>query len=106
MSEAKLTRTVVVANPNGLHMRPASLIAKLANQYESKIELVRGNQRIDGKSMLEIVTLDAEHGTSLTIEAFVPDAEAAGEALAELFASKFPDVEAETTKDPSRSRPP
>jgi phosphocarrier protein HPr len=100
MSEAKLTRTVVVANPNGLHMRPASLIAKLANQYESRIELVRGNERVDGKSMLEIVTLVAEHGTNLTIEAFGPDAEAAVESLAELFASKFADVEEETPKDP------
>jgi phosphocarrier protein HPr len=100
MSEAKLTRTVVVANPNGLHMRPASLIAKLANQYESRIELVRGNERVDGKSMLEIVTLVAEHGTNLTIEASGPDAEAAVESLAELFASKFADVEEETPKDP------
>jgi phosphotransferase system HPr (HPr) family protein len=90
----------VVANPNGLHMRPASLIAKLANQYESRIELVRGNERVDGKSMLEIVTLVAEHGTNLTIEAFGPDAEAAVESLAELFASKFADVEEETPKDP------
>ncbi len=100
MSEAKLTRTVVVANPNGLHMRPASLIAKLANQYESRIELVRGNERVDGKSMLEIVTLVAEHGTNLTIEASGPDAEAAVESLAELFASKFADVEEETPKNP------
>jgi phosphotransferase system HPr (HPr) family protein len=100
MSEAKLTRTVVVANPNGLHMRPASLIAKLANQYESRIELVRGNERVDGKSMLEIVTLVAEHGTNLTIEASGPDAEAAVESLAGLFASKFADVEEETPKNP------
>jgi phosphotransferase system HPr (HPr) family protein len=100
MNEAKLTRTVVVANPNGLHMRPASLIAKLANQYESRIELVRGNERVDGKSMLEIVTLVAEHGTNLMIEASGPDAEAAVDSLAELFASKFADVEEETPKDP------
>ncbi|HKD38615.1 MAG TPA: HPr family phosphocarrier protein [Pirellulales bacterium] len=100
MSEAKLSRTVVVANPNGLHMRPASLIAKLANQFQSKIELVRGQERVDGKSMLEIVTLVAEHGTNLTIEASGPDAEAAVEALAVLFASQFADVEEETSKDP------
>ena len=100
MSEAKLTRTVVVANPNGLHMRPASLIAKLANQYESRIALVRGNERVDGKSMLEIVTLVAEHGTNLTIEASGPDAEEAVESLAELFAGKFAALEEETPKNP------
>ena len=97
MSEAKLTRTVVVANAHGLHMRPASLIAKLADSFQSKIELVRGNDRVNGKSTLEIATLAAEHGTHLTIEASGPDAEAAVAALVELFASKFAIVEDENT---------
>jgi phosphocarrier protein HPr len=97
MSEVKLTRTVVVANSQGLHARPANLIMKLANQYQSRIELVKGNERVDGKSILEILTLGAEPGTNLIIEAAGPDAEAALEALAELFASKFADVEEENT---------
>jgi phosphotransferase system HPr (HPr) family protein len=70
---------------------------KLANQYESRIELVKGNERVDGKSILEILTLGAEPGTNLIIEAAGPDAEAALEALAELFASKFADGEEENT---------
>ncbi|HEV3416319.1 MAG TPA: HPr family phosphocarrier protein [Pirellulales bacterium] len=97
MSEVNLTRTVVVANSQGLHARPANLIMKLASQYQSRIELVKGNERVDGKSILEILTLGAEPGTSLVIEAAGPDAEAALDALAELFASKFADVEEENT---------
>ncbi|HEV2972325.1 MAG TPA: HPr family phosphocarrier protein [Pirellulales bacterium] len=97
MSDVKLTRAVVVANSQGLHARPANLIMKLANQYESRIELVKGNERVDGKSILEILTLGAEPGTNLIIEAAGPDAEAALEALAELFASKFADGEEENT---------
>jgi len=89
MSEVKLSRSVVVGNANGLHLRPASLIAKLAGQYESKIELVKDSQRVDGKSVLEIVTLMAEHGTELTIEANGADAETAITALVALFASNF-----------------
>jgi phosphotransferase system HPr (HPr) family protein len=97
MSEVNLTRTVVVANSQGLHARPANLIMKLASQYQSRIELVKGNERVDGKSILEILTLGAEPGTSLVIEAAGPDAEAALDALAELFASEFADVEEENT---------
>ena len=97
MSEAKLTRTVVVANAHGLHMRPASLISKLANQFESKIILVKGSERVDGKSVLEIVTLGAEPGTSLTIETYGTDAEAALDALVELFAGKFAELDEENT---------
>ena len=60
MSEAKLTRTVVVANAQGLHMRPTNLIWGSPVNSKSKIELVKGNQRVDGKSVLDIVTLGAE----------------------------------------------
>ncbi len=92
----KLSRDVVVANTQGLHARPANLIMKLANQYQSRIELIKGNERVDGKSILEILTLGAAPGTTLVIEATGPDAEAAVEALATLFASKFSEVENET----------
>jgi phosphocarrier protein HPr len=93
MSESKSTRAVVVANAQGLHARPASLIMKLANQFESKIELIKDNQSVDGKSIIEILTLGAAPGTNLIIEATGPDAEAALDALAELFASKFAEIE-------------
>ncbi len=93
MSEAKLTRSVVVGNANGLHLRPASLIAKLAGQYQSKIELVKGNERVDCKSIMSIISLVAEHGAGLVIEASGADAEAAVGALAELFASNFAAME-------------
>jgi len=92
----KLSRDVVVANTQGLHARPANLIMKLANQYQSRIELIKGNERVDGKSILEILTLGAAPGTTLVIEATGPDAEAAVEALVTLFASKFAEVENET----------
>ena len=93
MSESKSTRAVVVANAQGLHARPASLIMKLANQFESKIELIKDNQSVDGKSIIEILTLGAAPGTNLIIVATGPDAEAALDALAELFASKFAEIE-------------
>jgi phosphocarrier protein HPr len=97
MSEVKSTRAVVVANAQGLHARPASLIMKLANQFQARIELIKDNQRVDGKSIIEILTLGAAPGTSLIIEASGPDAETALDALAELFASKFADTEENTT---------
>jgi phosphocarrier protein HPr len=93
MSEPKSTRAVVVANAQGLHARPASLIMKLANQFESKIELIKDNQRVDGKSIIEILTLGAAPGTNLIIEATGPDAEAALDALAELITSNFAETE-------------
>jgi phosphotransferase system HPr (HPr) family protein len=97
MSEPRSSRAVVVANAQGLHARPASLIMKLANQFASKIELIKENQRVDGKSIIEILTLGAAPGTNLIIEATGPDAETALDALAELFATKFAEVEENNT---------
>jgi phosphotransferase system HPr (HPr) family protein len=89
MNGSKQSRTVVVANPQGLHARPADLLVKLANRYSSTIMLVKGSERVDGKSILGILTLAATEGTELSIEAEGDDAEAALDALAELISQKF-----------------
>lgn len=99
MSPEKLSQTVVVSNPQGLHARPASQIMKVSNRFKSRIELIKGNERVDGKSILEILTLGATVGTNLIIEADGPDAESALTALAELFASGFAEGYQERPQD-------
>jgi phosphotransferase system HPr (HPr) family protein len=93
MSQEKITRMVVVANPNGLHARPADMIVRTATRFASKIELVKGHERVNGKSILEIMTLAAVAGTRLSIEAEGADAAAALDALAELFGRNFAEEE-------------
>lgn len=87
------SRTVVVTNPQGLHARPADLFVKLATRFASKVELVKGQERVDGKSILAILTLAAVAGTRLSIEADGPDAEQALDALAELIEHNFAEDE-------------
>ncbi len=89
MSELKAQRTVVVTNPQGLHARPADMFVKTASRFESKIELVKDSERVDGKSILAILTLAASEGTKLSIEATGHDAEQALAALADLVAQNF-----------------
>jgi phosphocarrier protein HPr len=89
MAEAASYRIVVVSNPQGLHARPADLFVKLASKYQSTIEVIKDNERVDGKSILAILTLAAVQGTQLRIEAHGPDAEAALEAIADLFQRDF-----------------
>lgn len=101
MSDVKASRTVVVNNPQGIHARPADLIVRLAKQYQAKIEFVKDNYRVDGKSILNLMTLAAEQGTQLIIEADGPDAQAALDALAELFLANF----AETEQDNNQTNP-
>ena len=85
MSARTLARRVVVANRQGLHARPADMFAKTASRFDSKIEVVKGGQRVDGKSILGVLTLVAEQGTELSIEASGPDAQEAIKALVALI---------------------
>jgi phosphotransferase system HPr (HPr) family protein len=73
-----------------LHARPAFLFAQLAGKFAANIVVVKGNERIDGKSILSILTLAAEQGTKLKIEAVGRDAQEALEALVQLVEQGFP----------------
>jgi phosphotransferase system HPr (HPr) family protein len=83
------TRQVTVVNPQGFHARPAHLFVKLAATFQSRIEIVKGNEVVNGKSILDLLTLGAGNGTTLTLRADGPDAEAAVEALARLIEGGF-----------------
>jgi phosphotransferase system HPr (HPr) family protein len=89
LGQETLTREVVVANSQGLHARPADMLAREARKWQSRIELVADAQRVDGKSILEVLTLAAEAGTRLVVEATGPDAQAALEAIGSLFERRF-----------------
>ncbi|TWU20559.1 Phosphocarrier protein HPr [Novipirellula galeiformis] len=92
MSTSPFTRIVVVKNPQGLHARPADLLVRLASQFESVILIGKGNEQVDCKSILSLLTLGASAGTELSLSADGPDAEAAIQAIADLFEAGFDEL--------------
>ncbi|HXD50084.1 MAG TPA: HPr family phosphocarrier protein [Gemmatimonadaceae bacterium] len=82
-------RTVQIVNRNGLHARPAAEIVKLAAKFESEITVVKDDLDVNGKSIMGVMMLAAEHGSSITFRAEGPDAEQALDALAALVGNKF-----------------
>jgi phosphocarrier protein HPr len=82
-------KTVQVANRNGLHARPAAAIVKLASQFESDVTIARDELEVNGKSIMGVMMLAAEFGSSVRIRADGADADAAVDALAALVAGKF-----------------
>lgn len=95
MSDKTVTRDVVVRIRQGLHARPADMLAREARRWQSRVELVTQSARVDGKSILDVLTLAAEEGTRLVIEATGPDAGEAVDAIAVLFERKFNEHEHE-----------
>jgi phosphocarrier protein len=78
-----------VANKNGVHARPAAEIVKLASKYSSDITLSRDDLEVNGKSIMGVMMLAAEFGSTLMLRAKGPDAETAVDALATLISGKF-----------------
>lgn len=103
MSQAKATRTVTVANPNGLHIRAASLIAKVTGRVPAKVELIKGSQRVDATDVLQIISLCALKGDQLLLEATGCNADVALEALVQLFENGFDEEQFGTDWRGSRS---
>ena len=89
MSDSIYRRTVTIVNPQGLHLRPADMFAKLASKFDSQIDVSKDDLHCDGKSVLSILTLGADQGTQVELKGEGPDAQQAIDSLARLVESGF-----------------
>jgi phosphocarrier protein len=80
-----LTRCVTVANPHGLHARPANALVHTANQFDAQVLISKDGESVDGKSILSILTLAAGKGTRLEIQTTGPEAAGCLTAICELI---------------------
>jgi len=83
------TQQVLVRNELGLHARPAGKLAQEAQKFAAEIFLAVGNQQVDAKSILDILTLAAGRGSELQILARGDDAEQAVEHLATIVRERL-----------------
>jgi phosphocarrier protein len=83
------TSQVFIRNELGLHARPAAILAKEAGKFDSTIQLVLDNVEVDAKSVLDILSLAAVQGKTITIKAAGPDAETAVAHLEHFFQDGF-----------------
>lgn len=82
-------RRLRIVNRLGLHARAASRFVRLANTFRCRIMVNKGNARVDGKSILGLLTLAAAEGTTLALSADGDDEIEALDALEELVLSRF-----------------
>ena len=82
-------REVRIQNQNGLHARPAAEIVKIASKFKSEVTIRRDDMEVNGKSIMGVMMLAAEYGTTLWLRANGDDAEQAVEAIAALVAARF-----------------
>ncbi len=77
----KIIVEVVIKNPQGLHARPAAMFVQIASKYNSNVALQKGEERVNGKSIMGILTLGIEQNARVILEA---DGDDADDVVAEL----------------------
>jgi phosphocarrier protein HPr len=86
--------TLTIQNRIGLHARPASLFVKEASKYRCSIRIIKNNcSEVNGKSILGVLSLGADYGSTLTVRAEGVDAEKALTAIKILTENKFGEQE-------------
>ena len=82
-------RSVQILNKNGLHARPAAEIVKAAARFKADITISREDIEVNGKSIMGVMMLAAECGSTIVLRATGPDAGAALDAIETLVNGKF-----------------
>jgi len=87
-----IERTVTIRNRTGLHTRPAASIVKTAARFKSEFFIRKDSVEINGKSIIGVMTLAAEQGSTLTLRFDGPDEDDAAAAVIDLFERGFDEL--------------
>ena len=82
-------RSVKIVNKLGIHARPAAEIVKAASRFKSNITIIRDDLEVNGKSIMGVMMLAAEHGATILLRADGEDAGGALDTLATLISAGF-----------------
>ena len=81
----KIRKEVIIKNPQGLHARPAAMFVQVTNKYTADVTVQRDEEKVNGKSIMGILTLGAHKGSKIILEAEGEDAQALIDELEELL---------------------
>ncbi len=86
-------RNIEIKNKLGLHARAAAKLVHTAARFKCDIKIRKGEEEVDGKSILGILLLAAGRGSVITVRANGDDENDAMDAIQELIDRKFDEVE-------------
>jgi len=85
----KKTGEIVIKNEFGLHARPAAALVSLTSKFKSQIFLIKDDTKVNAKSILGVLVLAAESGSTVQVEAEGEDADEAITQIQELAENHF-----------------
>jgi phosphocarrier protein HPr len=87
--DGALRRDLAIVNRKGLHARATAKFVQCVERFDAEITVSKGGETVGGTSIMGILTLGAGIGSTITVTARGPDAEAAMDAIAALVADRF-----------------
>lgn len=84
-----LKQKITIKNSSGLHARPSAALVKLASKFKADFYIHMYGYRVNGKSILGVMTLAADEGSEMELELSGEDEKEAMQAIVELIDSKF-----------------
>jgi phosphocarrier protein len=91
--EGGLARVLEIVNQKGLHARASAKFVQTVERFNAEVRVIRGGERVGGTSIMGLMMLSAGPGTTITVEAFGPQAAEVLDALEALIADKFGEEE-------------
>lgn len=86
-----IEKSITIKNRQGLHARPAALFVQIANKFDSDINVSKGKLKVNGKSIMGIMMLEAGKGAKIILTINGADAEQAMKELESLLLSDIED---------------
>ena len=86
-------RSIEIKNKLGLHARAAAKLVHVAAKFKADIKIRKGEEEVDGKSILGILLLAAGRGSTILVKADGSDEREALDAIEKLIDAKFDEVE-------------
>jgi phosphocarrier protein HPr len=87
-----IEQEVTIKNRAGLHTRPAAALVKLAAKFQSEFMIIKDGMDINGKSIIGVMTLAAEQGSTMVLQFEGPDEVQAAKEIIDLFDRGFDEV--------------
>ncbi|HQY19266.1 MAG TPA: HPr family phosphocarrier protein [Ignavibacteria bacterium] len=87
-----LEKEVTILNKAGMHTRPASAIVRIAAKYKADFFISKDNYEVNGKSIIGVMTLAAEQGSTLILRFEGEDEELLADEMLEFFEDGFGEV--------------
>lgn len=93
-----LKRTVTLVHRQGLHARPAALFVQMANRFQSRVTVKKGRKSVDGKSIMGLLVLAANHGSRISLVVDGPDAREALDHLSRMLTEPLHEASASASR--------